>query len=295
MSEDQSVQSADALQALRDQVALDLGRCVLMYQFIEAQLKRLVPLSTVQSRFDARLDVEAFTKQHLARTELFTLGALVKELAETVFEVEGAAADEPQSDAWAENAAKSGVGCVRSSFRVLLSPESKQVWASTLDELVHQRNKLVHHFYPGNLEWSSEESLRDAITELQKAHAFAKHQSVVIGGLVAQMVAARQETAVLLDSPEFEAEFERQWLCATETVKILEQALDESKDAEGWLPLATAGHRVHANPQAKEELAESQARYGLKSLRDFVKASGLFELGERPTQNGKTEVYRRVR
>lgn len=295
MSEEQPSQVSEATQALRDQVALELGRSVLTYQFIEAQLKLLVPLSTVQGKGSAIRDAEGLTKRHLARTEEFTLGTLVRELKETVFQVEGSASDENADDAWAEKAAKSDVASVRMTFRVVLTAENKQLWGDMLDKLVDERNKLVHHFYPGKLQWSSEQSLREAIAELQAAFAFAKHQSIEIERLREQLMARHQESAALLDSPELVAELDRQWVCATETVKVLDQSLAESTDAEGWLPLATAGHRVHANPQAAQELADARPRYGLKSLRDFVKASGLFELGERPTQNGKTEVYRRVR
>lgn len=294
MSEEQPCQVSEATLALRDRVALELGRCVLMYQFIEARLKVLVPLSSLEGTADSMLDAEALHRDRVADAAPHTLGMLVRALKETVFQVEASVPIEQPNVQWSVEATESDVASVRWSFRVLLTPENKQIWEDMLDKLVAERNRLVHHFYPGKLQWSSEQSLREAIAELQAALGFAKQQSIEIDGLVEQLMARRQESAALLDSPEFVAEFERRWLCETVTVKILEQSLAESTDTEGWLPLATAGHRVHANPQAVEELEKSKERYGLKSLRDFAKACGRFELRGEQNSSGGPVFYRRV-
>jgi hypothetical protein len=265
----------DDIEKLTEQLCAQVGRCVLIYQAIEKMLKQLLPLATIEGSIQGSRLVRA---KGAAKVEMHTLGVLVGALKEHVLKT-----DELEQESQAEFSTK---------VRFLFSPEDRQKCCDALDALVDERNKMVHHFYDRGISWTSASDLRSAIETTAGALARAREQRAFVANLVKSLQSVIAEQAAFMDSDEFVSMFELAWLRETATVKVLQSALSESRHPEGWLPVATAGHRVHANPTAEEELKNAQQRYGLKSLSDFVRASGLFEMGEEAVGNGTRTVYR---
>jgi hypothetical protein len=266
---------ADDIEQLTEQLCAVVGRCVLIYQAIEKMLKQLLPLATIEGSIRDSKFVRAKDSPNV---EFQTLGVLVGALKAQLFKT-----DELEEESEAEFSTR---------VRFLLSPEDRQKCCDALDALVDERNKMVHHFYDQGIGWTSASDLRSAIETTAGALARAREQRAFVANLVKSLQSVIAEQAAFMDSDEFVSMFELAWLRETATVKVLQSALSESRHPEGWLPVATAGHRVHANPTAEDELKNAQQRYGLKSLSDFVRASGLFEMGEEAVGNGTRTVYR---
>jgi hypothetical protein len=265
----------DDIEKLTGQLCAQVGRSVLIYQAIEKMLKQLLPLATIEGSIRDSKFVRAKDSPNV---EFQTLGVLIGALKAQVLKT-----DELGEESEAEFSTR---------VRVLLSPEDRQKCCDALDALVDERNKMVHHFYDQGISWTSASDLRSAIETTAGALARAREQRAFVANLVKSLQSVIAEQAAFMESDEFVSMFELAWLRETATVKVLQSALSESRHPEGWLPVATAGHRVHANPTAEDELKNAQQRYGLKSLSDFVRASGLFEMGEEAVGSGTRTVYR---
>jgi hypothetical protein len=266
----------DDIEQLTEQLCAVVGRCVLIYQAIEQLLKQLLPLATIEGSIQ---DSQFVRAKDSPNVEFQTLGVLVGALKAQVLKTD----DQDEGDSRAD---------FRTTFRVLLSHEDRQKCCDALDALVAERNKMVHHFYDQGISRTSANDLRSAIERTTGALARAREQRAFVVDLVKRLQSTIAEQAAFMGSPEFESMFELAWLRETATVKVLQSALSESRHPEGWLPVATAGHRVHADPTAEDELKNARERFGLKSLSDFVRASGLFEMGEEAIGTGTRTVYR---
>jgi hypothetical protein len=126
----------ETLETLRHEVDAWLGRCVLELQIFELRLKAIVAHREVSG---APHDLPALVARHVARAGRMTLGMLIGELLESylIRESDGPPA-EPTRDVPAP--------WVVYRVRMALPDADLERTRQALEELVAQRNDLVHHF-----------------------------------------------------------------------------------------------------------------------------------------------------
>jgi hypothetical protein len=148
--------------SLQEQALACLGRNVLHYQRVEAQLKRLVVLCDLTATFDslAALQAEGTTK---------TMGALVNELHTRLY---GIAVEPEVQKSIAE-------AYIQVRLRVNADPSFVAQQKKLLSDLVLERNALIHQDL-AEFDPRSQESCRRWITRLneQNERILAQHKEL---------------------------------------------------------------------------------------------------------------------
>ncbi|YAG11464.1 HTH OST-type domain-containing protein [Nostoc sp. DSM 114161] len=169
-------------------------------------------------------------------------------------------------------------------------------FADELREIVAERNKLVHHF--GGSEGlnilSTQEGCRTCITDLesqyQKANLFYKDITLFVFSVVVflrenyaesnpniELLYNKFKTDIISSGVEYinlNNPSETAWE-NTKIVKLLRLAESNTEKIGGMTSLATAGKFIKSqDPDCTPK------KYGIKTLKGVLKASGLFEITE---------------
>lgn len=263
------------LKEIKDDVFREIGKNVLLLQQVERLLKLLVGRGRIQG---VATSLEAQRAKRIAGTEMQTLGMLFEKFST---EVLGPGAEEDIRKA------KTSEAYVSFSFRIEGDSAFQDEQKVAMDELVKQRNELVHHFI-AKWDWKSVASMQEAYRHLILQREQAEAQRVFL----ANAWQSFQEYAAFLASAEAAKQFELAWLRQSKIVNLLREAAIRFARPDGWLAIARAGKFVHDN--AREDLDRIKEYYGFRTLRALIAGVGLFELKEEPTDNGVREMFRPI-
>ncbi len=120
--------------------------------------------------------------------------------------------------------------------------------------------------------------LRGAAAKTPPAEAAAKPAK-------ARTKAAKKPDKQTPPSPAVEPERKPSSPADPELQRLLREAVDDDADNDGWAMLPSVGNLI-----AKRKPDFDSRNYGYKKLRELVQATGLFEIDERSSADGKQKV-----
>lgn len=183
------------LKTLQKLALANLGRNVLHFQRLEAQLKLLVLFGDIQAPLDG------FAASHKKKAEDIrtkTMGAVVSELHERIY---GKVPDLETTTAITEASLTFG-------FCVEIDPQNLAAEKQRLTDLVRERNQLIHHDLSG-FDPNSVESCRHWITGLDEQNERIVKEFEYVQRLVNSCKEAFQKLLKAMDSEEWQQEFKR--------------------------------------------------------------------------------------
>jgi len=190
------VTDAEDFKSLRRLALASLGRNVLHFQRLEAQLKLLALFSDLQAPLDQ------FAANHRKKAEGLrtkTMGKVVNALHQSIYE-------KPPDLQTTAAIAKASLSV---SFRIAVGPGDLRQEKQSLEDLVKERNQLIHHDLAG-FNPDSVESCRRWITRLDEQNDRIVIQVKYAQRLVDTCKQAFREIMVALDSEEWRRGFRRQ-------------------------------------------------------------------------------------
>lgn len=283
LSPDQPVShEADPLNALKDEVLKAIGRNVLTFQQIEGFLKYLVANSNIAAPHSEFRNIQ---NARAEKASGMTLGQLVGDM------LKGPYCPDDRETAPPENLTEPWFAF---SFRLNVSQDEYDERDAALTALVRQRNDLIHAFLP---QWdpASLASTTSILASLKNLHENALRERDHLSAIAKALVAGRQDLAKTLASKEYREHLELARLQASPTIAML---LDMARQASRKgldVPLDHAARRLQCSAETGEDFAERSKRYGYRSLKAMLVASGLFEVIDRPTPKGGVRVFIRER
>ncbi|MCV3289303.1 MULTISPECIES: helix-hairpin-helix domain-containing protein [Aeromonas] len=175
------------LNELKEQIALEYGRCLLQLQQFELMLKATLPTLKVSGFSD---ELAGNVERYRQELGFKTMGQLVGQWNQrTTLE------DEQEIDDDALNG--------RAYFRFSFGLEDGEWMNERLKQLVELRNELVHHFL-SRFELTSEVSCQEAISYLAMAANTIKDNRETLHSLLATAEKAKSELFEFMSSPQGE-------------------------------------------------------------------------------------------
>jgi hypothetical protein len=111
--------------------------------------------------------------------------------------------------------------------------------------------------------------------------------------MITSMQEVQKISAEFLDSDEAKRQFELLLTSQSPLELLLGDIATEAARFDGWTSLSTAEQLIRQ--RAPEEMVAIRERYGHKTLKGFLLATGLFEIHEEPTDRCGVRVLYRPR
>lgn len=251
-----------------------VGRNVLLFQQMEHLLKFILPRSTVS--ISSETDVPLMVTGRRSAVETCTLGTLVKRFIAEVCDPND---PDPTSDAEDVNLTST----VRLRFN---APAERDVRLQRLDDLVKERNRLVHHLL-SEVDFNSLASMRSIQNELED-----QYQKVL-----SEIESLRQLVEIIAVSGAFVAhpEMGLEFVCGPIREHLVEKLrLEAGKSAhpDGWTSVSAAIQSDR--PISSDIIRDLLGRLDIRNLSAFLEAVGGFEIRHDKDQKGRTKTFYRV-
>lgn len=268
----------DDLINAKHEVQRKIGRNLILFQRIEHMLKWLVANSRVQGYLSEFNSIRERQTEEVAKS---TLGNLVGRYIEN---------HQPLSNFDKEEGPVELKEPIITFSTCVADDDNMQSQKDLLVSLVAERNDLVHHLVarinPESIaSWQETEKHLDRQFEmLQPMHG--EFQDRIKG-----IQESRKEFAKFLLSEEGDRYLRLGSLHQEKVVLMLIEIADQRARHDGWTMLSTAGYQI--NKKIPGELAAVKRKYRLKTLRELVLSTELFEiLKENLSRGGFRELYR---
>lgn len=264
----------DELAGWKSKTYQRIGRNVLLFQQMEQLLKFILPRATLSIRAGA--DVRVAMDRSCGMVEKSTLGALVTQFIDEVYDSEEPAPGDPGDG-----------GLLETRCRVeFASGEAREAMIARLADLVEGRNRLVHHFL-ARIESDSVESWRTADEELEKQHGEALAAIETLRRLLEALDTMRAAIANSDIRRELVVGPLREQL--TETLRV---AAAKSTDPDGWTSL---GAVLQSDcPLSSDAIKEVLAVYQVATLSTFLETLDDFEIRHERVPTGKWRTFYRI-
>ncbi|MBP0639104.1 hypothetical protein [Cupriavidus sp. AcVe19-6a] len=274
---DETVQPA--LQALKDEVLLKVGRNLLHNQEIEHLLKSILGIARIEgSLADAGSRLEA--RQENLRTS--SMGVLLKRFRDEFLTCQSESADD-------ERATEADLPWIKTTVQIELSAEDRATLEAELAALARERNDLAHHFLP---HWQPESLARMAETSarLDRQHERIAAMKNRLKSMRETTMQACLSYADFLKSSEFREAFELVWLQGSRMMGLLREIAATPHREDGWTDFSYA--QAIARAKEPDAFADRKARYGEQSLKALVIKSQLFDVAEETLLGGVRTLIR---
>ncbi|MCD6617537.1 OST-HTH/LOTUS domain-containing protein [Aeromonas veronii] len=264
------------LNDLKEQIALEYGRCLLQLQQFELMLKAALPTMKVSGFSDELVgNIERYSQFLVGKT----LGHLVGQWSQRI-----TLGDEQEIDDALHN---------RAYISISVGLEDGEWMREKLKQLVELRNELVHHFL-SRFPLNSEASCQEAISYLSTAASTIKSNRDTIQSLLIAFEESKKRLLEFINSPVGESlylygiipgEPVENW----ENTTIIQQLkfAEHSLAKNGWVQLNEA---IYSIGQRWPDL--SPKLYGCSSWREVIHCSQLFEVDKRLSPTGGVTWYR---
>ncbi len=259
------------IKPIQNEVLSRVGRNLLLFQQIEHLLKFLL------ARHKGGGTAETYQANQQEQADYINkkmLGHLVAKYGNEV--LQDAGEEVPEEDRPA--------GWVSFSFRISGDTELVESLRRDLKLMTDERNELVHHFLP---RWQPD--FPDKMTETL-AYLDAQREKVLpmhehLKSTVTHMQATTRLFANFMASPEYEKQFEREWLQASPLVNLLRDVATQLHRKDGWTYLAQAGDL--AAKEIPEDVKSLTERYGFKTLKKLLVGCETFDVFDEPLSDGR--------
>ncbi len=135
------------VEALKDDISREIGRCVLLFQSVEALLKAVVGNGNVRGKAD---EIASLRAKRIESAGKSTMGALTGDFVEGHIN---------SSEELPDLTSVPAQGVVSLTFKLTSDSGYIAEQQAALEGLVQQRNELIHHFLP-KWDWNSVADLR---------------------------------------------------------------------------------------------------------------------------------------
>lgn len=265
------------LNELKEQIALEYGRCLLQLQQFELMLKATLPTLKVSGFSDELAGNVERDRQLLGGK---TLGHLVGQWSQRT-----TPGDEQEIDDDALNS--------RAYISISFGLEDGEWMNEKLRQLLELRNELVHHFL-SRFALNSEISCQDAISYLSTAASTIKSNRDTLISLLTAFEDGKKELFEFINSPVGKSLYyygviPGEPIDNWENTTIIQQLkfAEHSIAKDGWAQLNEA---IRSIGQRWPEL--SPKLYGCSSWREVIHRSQLFEVDKRLSPTGVMTWYR---
>ncbi|WCH24743.1 OST-HTH/LOTUS domain-containing protein [Aeromonas salmonicida] len=265
------------LNDLKEQIALEYGRCLLQLQQFELMLKAALPTLKVSGFSDELASNVERDRQLLGGK---TLGQLVGQWNQRT-----TLGEEQEIDEDALNG--------REYICISVGLEDGEWMSEKLKQLVELRNELVHHFL-SRFGLNSEASCQEAIDFLATVANIIKDNREALHSFLTTAEKAKNELYEFMNSAEgkhfaLSGVLLGQPVENWENTTIVQQLKCEERliGKDGWVPLHDA---IRSIGQRRPGL--SPKLYGCSSWREVIHCSQLFEVDKRLSPTGGVTWYR---
>lgn len=261
------------LEKARDEIHRKIGRNMLLLQEVEYLLKHLIANGKIAGPISEIMEIR---QRQIESVKTKTLGQLVgqyvedthrsKEITETPEDLE-----EPHFSI---------------SIKVECSSDAYENKKKTLEDIVKERNELIHHFLPRLYPDSIENWMKvDEYLDLQHAKILPEK------AMLRSMIGIMKKAVKYLASEEYETEFNRQYFRENPLViKLVDFAEKFPAGPDGWIWLAAARKELWKKASEEMKLLSMD-----NTLKELILATGIFDLAEGREDNADTQLFYRLK
>jgi hypothetical protein len=281
-----------ALDNLLNEVQRKLGRNLILFQCIEHMMKDMlinqeITISKNEVGFISNQQVrkDTFTKQ--------TMGQISKQFFSDTFRHFGQNYnDESTEDSDVDLSTK-----FKMKHEIECNKDFIEERAQKLDEVINERNELVHHFVP---KWNFDdyESLHAAENYLDRQRERALPEFELLKSLSQNFMDSRKLLAEILNSDEGFNLFSLAPLLNTKHILCLIEYANSCKRPDGWALLSSAGLFICKTIPEDQRLAEREwikKQHRVSSLKEIVEMSGYFETHQELTEKSGIRLLYRIK
>lgn len=266
-----------------------LGRNLLVFQRIEASLKRFMSVNQLEFHIPKHMsaagmasdEIWAPNRRRARQRQSQTLGVLKNAyLAEII--------DESGEGVTSVNDA---VISLRINYHSEMSEPDKATFTENFNALVRDRNQMMHGLLD-RLDQDDPAKLVEAKRWLDAVHARALAFLHQLRCQMQHFSAAGLAFIEYVNSPSFKDDFGRAWLLGSPLLHAFVQVCRRLRREDGWTVFDTADQQVRqAEPDEATQLGSC---YGYRNLKALVLASRIFEMREEVSRRGGSRLLFRI-
>ena len=249
-----------------------IGRNVLLYQQFEQLLKALVSNSSIKLR---QSDTETNLEAYKDKFHKLTLGNLVGLYLENNNPNKKTTDDEFVNEI-----------TFSMDFRIGYDSKYFGFKKEKLQEIVDQRNKLIHH----SLEYFEPESKQKCIEfskQLDEQCKIIKNEINELKNIIKAYMVLRKDVSGYISSESFMDSVR----CPDKVITNLVNIASNTNRPDGWTCLSQAGQNLHDN--SLKDI--SFVKYQYESLKKFIIETGFFDIRNEQSQTGSNRTLYRVK
>lgn len=270
----------EQLKDAQDEVLREIGRNLLLYQYIESQLKLLLAKTNISGY--ASLFQQQCSK-YMTDVQRQTMGQLVRSFVEEVYTREGKedrkyAIPEKLTEIWTSI-----------SFNIDGEKPYIERRQQLLANMVTDRNTLAHHFLLEH-DISSIKGCQEALDALKQQRDNAVQELDELEKLAHSINQLMTYVSSFLGSTEGEKYWQLVERRTSRLAMLLEEVVMHVARPDGWAVVLTA--EQHIRRHAPKELEVLQ-KYGHNTLATFIVETELFDILEEGTAKGGVRVLYR--
>lgn len=253
----------------------------MLFQQVESMLKSLAELNNISGYVS---EIENNQKNKIKSIQKKTMGQLSREFVNDTFSIHKENKNEPKhpKECW-----------LSIKYGVESDEETYENIKLKLDELVQERNNLIHHFLP---KWDSTSYKNSVITNeyLDDLREKTICQINYLGIHIKSIYKARELLENILTSKDaHKLLFQTSGIQTSKLVSQLINIANTYSRKDGWVSLGKASSLIYQkNP---DEIRKLKNKYGYKSLKKLMLATTYFDIAEEATIKGGTRVIYRLK
>lgn len=253
---------------------------MLLFQQVEYLLKYVV----ANGNFSGGISqLRAIKDRQIEVTKKQTLGQLVGQYLESTHAV----CEENKEDPVDLEEAHFSV-----SFRVDVDADYYETKKEVLAALVADRNELIHHLLP-RLNPESLESWLETEAYLDQQRERIIPELKQLQSMIGSLEDGRKKMSEFLVSDEGVRQFKLSRLRQNRLALLLGEIANQIARRDGWAVMDAADQLVRQ--RAPEEIFGLKKKYGHKTLKELMVATGFFDITEEPTERGGIRVLYRLK
>jgi hypothetical protein len=264
----------------RDEVMRKIGRNVILFQQMELMLKNIISEWEFSGYTSELLENKTKKKTIVSKQ---TMGQLTEQFLNNTFSEYKAPEVEPTNKKEIFWDVKINIPCDTDYYE-----KKKQA----LSAIVSSRNNLIHHLLPEFDPNSLQSCLKtDQYLDEQREKILPEYDTLSKAILVAEQ--ARINFLKYAESGKLKADLMLSQLRQSRLVALLAETSLNFARPDGWTQLSIAGQIAHKNEP--DEIVFISKNYKVKSLKELILATGVFDLNEEPTDRGGIRVLYRLK
>jgi hypothetical protein len=263
------------MKALSDDVLRKIGRNVMLFQRAEGLLKTLVANHHMDGTTN---DLVERQQRRAEKVQKDMMGLLIKQYIDGILSDADKPPKEPQDDKQER---------ISVTFKTVGNGDFYGSQRAGLEQMVGERNDLIHHFLP-RLNIDSLEHMTAAASYLDQQHEKVLPMFEHLKSVAKSMLLLREGAAMIVASDEY-----GNLLGYRVILKLLVEATTQKARPDGWTYLADAGRM--ARIREPDEVAHMKERYGYSTLKQLLIASELFDVLVEPLPNGNSHILYRAK